>query len=377
MFLPPELFTRIKVDTARADSIMILTPDRLASALAIDTTVSKMDSLLMDKILVDMYLFTEENQVQFLKDVERKTRERLFFSFNRPVTDSFNIRSLVPSGEGWYIMQESMNRDSFNLWINDTTIVNTDSIKVELNYTVKDTLDNPVIQTDTVNFVYREVVRQTRRREQVVKEKVRSIGLSTIRSRAVLELNTDLYFNADFPFAAYDTSQIDFFIIVDSLEMSKDFEIINDSINPQQLRLKSSWEDETSYHLQVYPGAFTDIYGQTNDTLEVNFKTREKDYYGVLHINITNVNNTIVIELRDSKDVVIQEKIVDSDGKYSFQYLKPGSYSIKFIYDTNLNGKWDTGKYIQGIQPEKVEFYKGEVVIRSNWELEVDHIMWR
>jgi hypothetical protein len=164
---------------------------------------------------------------------------------------------------------------------------------------------------------------------------------------------------------------------VDSLEIPKGFEIINDSINPQKLRFSASWEDETFYHLQVYPGAFTDIYGQTNDTLDVTFKTREKDYYGVLHLDITNISNTVVIELRDNKDAVIQKKIIDSDGKYTFQFLKPGNYSLKFIYDSNGNGKWDTGKYIQGIQPEKVDFYKGEIVIRSNWELEVNHKMSR
>jgi hypothetical protein len=130
MYLTPEFFPRIEIDTSSADSFKILTPENLGTALATDSTDKRIDSLLMSKILVDMYLFTEENQVQFLKDTERKTRERLFFSFNRPVTDSFSIRSLVPSGEGWYIMQESMNRDSFNLWINDTAIVNTDSIKV-------------------------------------------------------------------------------------------------------------------------------------------------------------------------------------------------------------------------------------------------------
>ena len=38
----------------------------------------------------------------------------------------------------------------------------------------------------------------------------------------------------------------------------------------------------------------------------------------------------------------------------------------------NKNGKWDTGNYLQKIQPEKVIYYDGSINIRSNWDLDLE-----
>ena len=55
------------------------------------------------------------------------------------------------------------------------------------------------------------------------------------------------------------------------------------------------------------------------------------------------------------------------------EYLTPGQYIIKFIHDRNNNKKWDTGNYLMRIQPERVSYYKDEISIRANWELEIDY----
>lgn len=62
--------------------------------------------------------------------------------------------------------------------------------------------------------------------------------------------------------------------------------------------------------------------------------------------------------------------MISSNGEVSFPYLNAASYRLKAIFDRNGNGKWDTGHYIKGIQPEKVIFYPQELEIRANWDLE-------
>ena len=38
------------------------------------------------------------------------------------------------------------------------------------------------------------------------------------------------------------------------------------------------------------------------------------------------------------------------------------------------SGIWDTGDYLKGLQPEKVDFYNQDINVRSNWDMEV---IWR
>jgi uncharacterized protein (DUF2141 family) len=53
----------------------------------------------------------------------------------------------------------------------------------------------------------------------------------------------------------------------------------------------------------------------------------------------------------------------------AFNYLLPGNYRLKVIFDRNNNKNWDTGHYILGIQPEPVYFFPKEITIRANWDI--------
>jgi hypothetical protein len=127
-----------------------------------------------------------------------------------------------------------------------------------------------------------------------------------------------------------------------------------------------------NYRLFLEPLAFTDIYGVTNDTITIAFKTQSLDHYGKLILNLTNVDQSIIIQLLNEKDNVLRINQQNESGITEFSFLEPGKYKLKVIFDANKNGKWDTGKYLQQLQPEKVLFYSGEINVRANWDLEVN-----
>jgi hypothetical protein len=60
--------------------------------------------------------------------------------------------------------------------------------------------------------------------------------------------------------------------------------------------------------------------------------------------------------------------------RYTFKLFRPGDYSIRILYDTNGNGRWDTGDYWKKRQPERVNSRKQKLSIRPNWdnEFEID-----
>ena len=82
------------------------------------------------------------------------------------------------------------------------------------------------------------------------------------------------------------------------------------------------------------------------------------------------MNHPVLIQLLN-KDKPFRIIAIDKPGPYTFSYLHPQEYKIKFIHDLNGNGKWDTGKYIEKLQPEKVEFLSEEITVRSNWDHDV------
>ena len=52
--------------------------------------------------------------------------------------------------------------------------------------------------------------------------------------------------------------------------------------------------------------------------------------------------------------------------------LDAGIYRLKVIYDLNGDGKWTTGDFDKGRQPEPVSYYPGEIDLKTGWEVDQD-----
>jgi len=127
-----------------------------------------------------------------------------------------------------------------------------------------------------------------------------------------------------------------------------------------------------NYIINLYPNAIVDFFDVTNDTVSYKFKTKSRTDYGTLKLGITNVKEfPVIVHLTNNKDEIIRKKILNSfDDSCVFEYLKPADYFVKIIFDKNKNQSWDTGSFVNRIQPEKVFHYEEEFVIRANWILE-------
>ena len=55
-----------------------------------------------------------------------------------------------------------------------------------------------------------------------------------------------------------------------------------------------------------------------------------------------------------------------------FINVDPNDYFLRVIYDTNKNGKYDTGNYLKKRQPERISFYKDIIEARTNFDLIYD-----
>ena len=125
------------------------------------------------------------------------------------------------------------------------------------------------------------------------------------------------------------------------------------------------------------PGAVTDIYGRTTDTIVLDFKTTSLDEYGNIKVAVSGLDSTeqYIVHLRD-QDNKIRESVIR--GAYrkqiTFSRLPVRTYNIHLIRDENRDGKWTTGDYWEGRQPELLKKFELEK-LRENWDLEAN-ISW-
>lgn len=129
-------------------------------------------------------------------------------------------------------------------------------------------------------------------------------------------------------------------------------------------------QESQTYTLKVLPGAITDFFETTNDTLQQIFRTQALSDYGTLSLTLANADEfPLIVQLVDAKFNVVSERTVTENIPVSFDYLKPALYYVRIIYDTNANGIWDTGNFLERRAPERIVYYPTQLEVRANWSL--------
>ncbi len=368
-----------------ADFARQLLGDSVVSAVLNDTISADSSGIVSDSIVVegpdlnsiyiDMMLFTEASEIQYLTDYAREDRRKLELVFARPLTDTFSYYTLQPDDEiePRFLDYFSPDRDSLTLWVRDSVHYNNDSLQMTVNYTVKDTTDQYIVRKDTLLFTYREKQSRSKKDRSAQKDaekKEEKLELQTIRDNGSQDLNRELSLVIDFPLDKLNDTLISLYHIPDSVEVPVPFIVMADTLIPYRATLSTSWESASRYRMVVLPGAITSIYPMQHDTVDVTFKTRDVEYYGQILLSLKNVKHQVLVQLFSGKRMVL-EKIVEEDGQYTFPFLAPKKYQFKFIHDLNENGKWDTGDYLMKLQPEPVELLPVAIEVRSNWDHDV------
>jgi len=80
----------------------------------------------------------------------------------------------------------------------------------------------------------------------------------------------------------------------------------------------------------------------------------------------------MIIQLLDKSEKIVSEAVRNGEGKIVFPLIESGFYRAKVIFDTDGNGKWTTGDFSAGLQPEPVSYYPEEIEIKAKFELEQD-----
>jgi hypothetical protein len=130
------------------------------------------------------------------------------------------------------------------------------------------------------------------------------------------------------------------------------------------------------YTITMLPGTFTDFYdGINKDTLNYSVRTKMKSEYGNIRVNLRNAKFPLIVQLVDNDGKVLYERYTADSPVVDFADLAPKQYALRVVYDTNSNGKYDTGNYLLGIQPERVSYSSEIDETRSNFDQIIEFIL--
>lgn len=133
------------------------------------------------------------------------------------------------------------------------------------------------------------------------------------------------------------------------------------------------FETKKHYKLMIPDSLFIGYNGQTNDTLRTTFTFKsEKDYGNIqIHYQLGEYSHPVIVQLLNGK-TILQQDILTGDATIDYNHLEPSAYKIQAILDENGNGRWDSGDYRKGAQPETIIPFPHDISVRAFWDVEED-----
>lgn len=140
-----------------------------------------------------------------------------------------------------------------------------------------------------------------------------------------------------------------------------------------KISLAVKWQEAAEYRLIMDTTA---LYDSANNRLTkidtIKFTAKEQSNYGnvVLRFSNLDLSKHPILQLVQAGEIKNSYPLTALE--WSNKFVNPGEYEIRILFDSNKNGKWDTGDYSKKLQPEKAITLKDKLAIKANWDNERD-----
>ena len=373
----------------------LLKKDTLALRInSFDRQVFNKNKKLVDKFFRDTLFLIYKIPFQKLISNDLIGEDTLQFVFSKPLTLMPEVRLIdyPDKNIAWYSGMLTQKKDTFVVVSNDLVFRNLDTIKYSIAYNSINKQEMDTLIVDTLKMV--------RKKEELEKDSDKgNRRRKSEAGRAQRQQNEEQKKN----------------MVPASLKFEQPYVMEVDSMNSKNRIIKSEFEPGKQYVLEIDDSTFISVYGTPNLFLSGKAKIRELDYYGTMKINLSNVGNVehfpdidedlppfeeidtarmlrrkinpkdtmpvsfpsinqgqLMVCLCNDKGEIKYSKFLKEDGQVLFDFILPAEYKVKIIWDKNSNGKWDTGKYLEGLYPEKVLEFPKKQTVKSKWETILD-----
>lgn len=136
------------------------------------------------------------------------------------------------------------------------------------------------------------------------------------------------------------------------------------------LKIPEALKAKEFLSLEIPVNTFQSIEGDTNKVVKQLNPIRDPEHYGLIEGQINNPQGKqYIVQLLNDKKEVVKELIHTKTGKYTFDFLTPGLYSVRLIVDSNKNGRWDWANVDKNIPAEQILHIKDKIKLKQNFEL--------
>lgn len=337
---------------------------------------------------ITLLAFTHVQTDRFLIKTERAEANKfsMFFTYGHP--DLPVIKGLNFDSNDAFLVETNEKQDTIHYWLRDTTLINQDTLRMQITYQMSDSTGMLVSQTDTIEALaktpYEKRLKAKAKeweqwKKDVEKKKKRGIDVDTIWHEKPLEVKFDVPSSMDpdkrvhvempTPLLRCDTAAIHLYSMIDSVWYESSCSMVPIPNQMRQYELLADWRPGIEYSLEVDSAAFEDIYGKVSKAYKQGIKVKTEDEYGTLKLNISGVEDSaMVVMLLNGTDKVVKQTRVKNHVA-EFRFVKPEKYYVSAFIDENGNGIWDTGNYAENRQAEAVYYYPREIECKAKWDV--------
>ncbi len=345
------------------DSVVTIVADSVV-AIVVDSSQANLDSLLSEDFATEkntnyeLYLFMQEDTVQKLLKAGLLRPNTLRFSFSLPAT---NIRFMP------------LNFDLDSSWFKSEFSAEKDTVTWYLKTLPVDTLEllifNDLDTLEQVNLRLTSKDKSKGKKKKNEEEVKQYLKWSTNVKKRTLTLDQKLEINFDQPIVSHFTDSAWLATLKEDTIYNPPFYFI-DSLR-RKIHVPLQLVEESNYSVYFPDSAFIDWNGLHNEAIFMEVFTKSLKEYGIFTIKFFPVKNQkYILQLLGKEEVISRQHFFQGDTTIVYNYINPGKYLLKLIFDDNNNGKWDPGNYLLKQQPEKIMYFMKEINVRANWEIE-------
>ncbi|RYZ98726.1 MAG: hypothetical protein EOP47_18615 [Sphingobacteriaceae bacterium] len=304
--------------------------------------------LTKDTTDIKLQLFKQIPQNFRVVDRRFELSGKIFISFNKSLANP-TLKIIDPVGlDAQKLVEFTKTRDTAYLYLRSMDF---DSLKVAV-------LDNN-IALDTTKL-------QKDRKETF---KAPLIITTSADVGNILKPGTDLQIYASSPISGRLPSLIS---LKENDAYINNYTIVEDPNDAKHLILRYRWRENVTYLLTFSEGALTGFFGEKNLNSPKRFKVDKPDNYSGMRLKVMlpDTGRAYVIELLNEKaDATLRSDIIKKNTTIEYKNIPIGKYKVRVVYDTNRNGKWDTGSIKENRQPENIWVHPKTMILRPNFEV--------
>ena len=344
--------------------------------------------------------FTHVQTDRFFTKAERTLPECFSLVFTAGNNELPVLRGLnFNNAERAFIVMPTAKKDTITYWIKDSALINQDTLRMQMQYWSTDTTGQLRMKQDTIEVLsktpYAKRLKEKQKKAEEWKkaqDKAQKKGepFETIMRPEALKVEVkvnnsiapdeNVRIELPTPLQSLDSTKVHLYSKRDTLWYEARYRLRvregADSLAPvgtnllhkRWLELQAEWKPGVEYSFELDSLALTDIYGTTSGKIKQGFKVREDKEFATLAVSLTALTDSnVVVQLLNGQDAVVKQTRALA-GTANFYYLQPATYYLRLFVDRNGNGRWDTGDFYRGEEPETVYYFPEEIECKANWD---------